>query len=79
MLPPTTPLSGFVGQLSWPLGLITLPITIYDYGGRFNQTIEVDFMVVRAPSTYNIILRRLGLQKLGAIPSTLHSLMKFQT
>lgn len=79
MLPPTTPLSGFPRQLSWPLGLMTLPITIYDYHGQLNQTIEVEFMVVRAPSPYNIILGRPRLRKLSAIPFSLHSLMKFQT
>jgi len=75
MLPPTTPLSGFAGQLSWPVGQITLPVTIYDY----RTVIMVDFMIVWDPSPYNIILGRPGLRKLGAIPSTLHSLMKFQT
>ncbi|GKD93578.1 reverse transcriptase domain-containing protein [Tanacetum coccineum] len=79
MRPPTAPLVGFARQISWPLGLITLPITIYDYHGHTSQTIVVDFMIIRAPSPYNIILGRSGLMKLGAIASTLHSLMKFRT
>ncbi|GKD77817.1 hypothetical protein Tco_1340438, partial [Tanacetum coccineum] len=79
MRPPTAPLLRFAGQISWPLGLITLPITIYDYRGHIGQTIVVDFMIIRAPSPYNIILGRPGLMKLGAVASTLHSLMKFRT
>ncbi|GJR10204.1 hypothetical protein Tco_0792856 [Tanacetum coccineum] len=52
--PPTTPLVGFAGQISWPLGLLTLPITLHDYRGHISK-------------------------KLGAIASTLHALVKFQT
>ncbi|GKC40649.1 reverse transcriptase domain-containing protein [Tanacetum coccineum] len=37
------------------------------------------FIVVRAPSHYNIILGRPGLKTLRAIPSTIHSMMKFPT
>nr|GFA01800.1 reverse transcriptase domain-containing protein [Tanacetum cinerariifolium] len=76
---PTVPLVGFAGQISRPLGLITLTITIYDYRGHISQTIVVDFMIIRAPLPYNIILGRPGLMKLGAVASTLHSLIKFQT
>nr|GEW95853.1 reverse transcriptase domain-containing protein [Tanacetum cinerariifolium] len=66
MRPPTTPLFGFAGQISWPLGLITLPITIYDYRGHISKKIVVDFMIIRAPLLYNIILGRPGLMKLSA-------------
>jgi hypothetical protein len=34
-------------------------------------------MVVRAPSPYNVILGRPGMRQLGAIASTIHSLIKF--
>ncbi|PWA42589.1 hypothetical protein CTI12_AA543130 [Artemisia annua] len=37
------------------------------------------FAVVRSPSPYNIILGRSGIKKLRAIPSTIHSMMKFPT
>lgn len=75
----TTLLIGFAGQISWPLGSITLPVTIYNYRVYLSQTLLVDFMIVQAPSPYNIILGYLGLRKLGALSSALHSLMKFQT
>lgn len=77
MLPPTATLVGFFGKISWPPGLITFKITIYDNRGHLIQTIIVDFIIIRAPSQYYIILGRPGLRKLGAIPSTFHSLMKF--
>ncbi|GKC80930.1 hypothetical protein Tco_1136647 [Tanacetum coccineum] len=79
MRPPAAPLVGFAGQILWPLGLITLSITIYDYRGHTSQTIVVDFMIIRALLPYNTILGRSGLMKLGAVVSTLHSLMKFRT
>lgn len=37
------------------------------------------FAVVRSPSPYNIILGRSRIKKLRAIPSTIHSMMKFPT
>ncbi|PWA51925.1 reverse transcriptase domain-containing protein [Artemisia annua] len=37
------------------------------------------FVVIRSTSPYNIILGRIGLRELRAIPSTLHAMMKFPT
>ncbi|PWA39692.1 reverse transcriptase domain-containing protein [Artemisia annua] len=75
--PPTTPLIGFAGQPLWPLGVITLPLTMYDNNGGGSKTIVVDFLVVQAPSPYNAILGPPGMKKLGAIASTVHALLKF--
>ncbi|GJW94082.1 hypothetical protein Tco_0173754 [Tanacetum coccineum] len=47
LLPPTTLLIGFTGQALWPLGVITLPLTMHDYHGRGSKTIVVEFMVVQ--------------------------------
>ncbi|XP_071740615.1 uncharacterized protein [Rutidosis leptorrhynchoides] len=77
MQPPTTPLVGFAGQQLWPMCVITLSLTLNDYQGKGNMTIKVEFMVVRAPSPYNVILGRTRLNKLGAIASTIHLLIKF--
>lgn len=77
MQPSTTPLVGFVGHLLWPLGVITLPLTMFDYRGRGNKTVTLEFMVVSAPSPYNVILGRPGIRKLGTVASTIHSLIKF--
>nr|GFA07136.1 reverse transcriptase domain-containing protein [Tanacetum cinerariifolium] len=77
--PPITPLVGFSRQVSWPLGLVTLAISLYDYRGHTSKMVMVEFKIVRAPSPYNIIPRRSGLRQLGAVASTLHAMMKFQT
>ncbi|GJV64630.1 hypothetical protein Tco_1475458 [Tanacetum coccineum] len=47
--------------------------------GRLCMRTSMKFVVVRAPSPYNIILGRPGLKTLRAIPSTIHSMMKFPT
>ncbi|GJW94208.1 hypothetical protein Tco_0173880 [Tanacetum coccineum] len=54
-------------------------ITLHDYRSHISKTVMVDFMIVRAPSPYNIILGRPGMMQLGAVASTLHALVKFQT
>ncbi|GJX97850.1 hypothetical protein Tco_0353648 [Tanacetum coccineum] len=77
--PPTTPLVGFVGQKSWPLGIISLPLTLINYRGHIRKTIMVEFMIIRASSPYNVILGRPTMKQLGKIASTLHSIMKFPT
>ncbi|GJZ43638.1 hypothetical protein Tco_0590893 [Tanacetum coccineum] len=64
-------------QVLWPLGVITAPFTFSNYAGKGNRTITTDFMIVRAPSPYNVILGRPGMRQLGAIASMIHSLIKF--
>jgi hypothetical protein len=59
------------------MGLISLPITC---GMSPRQsTVIVDFLVVDRPSAYNIIIGRSMLNKLRAITSTYHLMMKFPT
>jgi hypothetical protein len=77
MQSPETPLVGFSGQILWPLGVISLPLTLFDYKGRGIKTVIMNFMVVRAPLPYNVILGRPGMRRLGAIASTIHLLIKF--
>ncbi|GJT99347.1 reverse transcriptase domain-containing protein [Tanacetum coccineum] len=60
-----------------PLGKIELEVCFCN-GGLCRRT-SMKFIVVRAPSPYNIILGRSGLKTLRAIPSTIHSMMKFPT
>jgi hypothetical protein len=43
------------------------------------STVIVDFLVVDRPSAYNIIIGRSTLNKLRAITSTYHLMMKFPT
>ncbi|PWA83499.1 reverse transcriptase domain-containing protein [Artemisia annua] len=53
------------------------PGTDIAFSGKGGKTITADFMIVQAPSPYNIILGRTGMRRLGAIASTIHSLLKF--
>ncbi|GKA04926.1 hypothetical protein Tco_0684046, partial [Tanacetum coccineum] len=64
-------------QLLSPLRIITNPLTLFDYNGKGSKTIMTYFMIVRAPSPYNVILGWPGMRQLGAIASTVHSLIKF--
>ncbi|GJY23090.1 reverse transcriptase domain-containing protein [Tanacetum coccineum] len=72
-----TDLVGFAGEISKPLGKIELEVC-FGNGGLYRRT-SMKFIVVRAPSPYNIILGRPGLKTLRAIPSIIHSMMKFPT
>ncbi|GJS97288.1 reverse transcriptase domain-containing protein [Tanacetum coccineum] len=60
-----------------PLGKIELNVC-FGGSGRCRRAI-MKFTVIPAPSPYNIILGRLGLKQLRAIPSTIHGMMKFPT
>ncbi|GJX85673.1 reverse transcriptase domain-containing protein [Tanacetum coccineum] len=72
-----TDLVGFAGEVSKPLGKIE-PEVCFGNGGLCRRT-SMKFIMVRAPLPYNVILGRLGLKTLRAIPSTIHSMMKFPT
>ncbi|GFZ03474.1 hypothetical protein Acr_16g0000980 [Actinidia rufa] len=72
-----TPLIGFGGNATHPLGWINLPITL---GGEPHQTtVWQDFIVVDCPSPYNAILGRPTLGGIKAITSTYHLKLKFPT
>ncbi|GFY87150.1 hypothetical protein Acr_05g0007890 [Actinidia rufa] len=72
-----TPLIGFGGNATQPLGWINLPITL---GTEPHQTtVWQDFIVVDCPSPYNAILGRPTLGGIKAITSTYHLKMKFPT
>ena len=60
-----------------PLEIINLHITFRDE--LYSKTIITKFMVINIPSTYNIIVDQLTLNKLQAIVSTYHMMMKFPT
>ena len=72
-----TPLVGFGGNLTHPLGWVKLPVTL---GTEPRQTtVWQDFIVVDCPSPYNAILGRPTLGGIRAITSTYHLKMKFPT
>ncbi|GJW86291.1 reverse transcriptase domain-containing protein [Tanacetum coccineum] len=75
MVPATTSLVGFSGKIKWPLGQITLLVKVGD--DEHSTSTWMDFMVVRSTSPFNGIIRRPGLRKMKAVPSTTHGMRKF--
>ncbi|GKD33864.1 reverse transcriptase domain-containing protein [Tanacetum coccineum] len=70
-------LVGFSGEVSYPLGVIDLEVTIGEC--EKTQTIIMKFAVVKSSSPYNALLGRKGMRSLGAVASTIHSMIKFPT
>ncbi|GJS92965.1 reverse transcriptase domain-containing protein [Tanacetum coccineum] len=75
MVPATTSLVGFSGEIKWPLGQITLLVKVRD--DEHSTSSWMDFMVVRSTSPFNEIIGRPGLRKMKAVPSTTHEMIKF--
>jgi len=67
---------GFSGELVDTKGYINLH-TRFGEAGRGQKTISVRYVVVDVNTSYNVLLGRLSLNKLGAIVSTPHLAMKF--
>ena len=75
--PIETPLVGFAGTSVYPLGVISLQITTGTYPRQ--ATKKVEFLVVDCPSAYNVIIGHSTLNRLQAITSTYHLLVRFPT
>jgi hypothetical protein len=75
--PMDAPLVGFTDDKVYPVGIVTLPITIGTYVKIISKT--NDFLVVNCPSTYNAIIGRPTLNRLRAVTATYHLLLKFPT
>uniref|UniRef100_A0A2N9IZI8 Uncharacterized protein n=1 Tax=Fagus sylvatica TaxID=28930 RepID=A0A2N9IZI8_FAGSY len=75
--PIETPLVGFAGTSVYPLGIITLQLVAGTYPKQ--ATKKVDFLVVDCPSAYNVIIGRPTLNRLRAVTSTYHLLVRFPT
>uniref|UniRef100_A0A2N9IAH4 Uncharacterized protein n=1 Tax=Fagus sylvatica TaxID=28930 RepID=A0A2N9IAH4_FAGSY len=75
--PMDAPLVGFTGDKVCPVGIVTLPITVSTHPKIVSKT--VDFFVVNCPSAYNAIIGRPTLNRLRAVTSTYHLLLKFPT
>ena len=68
---------GFSGEIVLPLRSIQLMLTLGD--PTCQATIAVRFLVVDAPSSYNILLGRPSFNVVRAIPSAYHMVIKFTT
>ncbi|GJT98511.1 hypothetical protein Tco_1094029 [Tanacetum coccineum] len=71
----TTPLLGFSGKISWPLGQMSLMVSLGD--AEYSTIALMKFMVVRSPSPYNGIIDRPSLRKIQEVPSTVYGLLMF--
>ncbi|KAL0294957.1 UNVERIFIED_CONTAM: hypothetical protein Sangu_3207600 [Sesamum angustifolium] len=60
-----------------PLGEVMLPVCLGSLPKRSTKIVK--FLVVKAPSAYNIILGRPSLKLFRAIASTFHMKLKFLT
>ena len=75
--PVSTHLRGFSGEKVLPLGSIQLILTLGDHSCQ--ATTAVKFLIVDAPSAYNMLLGRPSLNAIKAIPSAYHMMIKFPT
>ncbi|XP_028054237.1 uncharacterized protein LOC114258484 [Camellia sinensis] len=71
--PTDYPLFGFNANLEYPLGKITLPIR------ADTRSVDVEVLVVKLPSPYNLIMGRTWIHTMQAVPSTYHQLLCFPT
>ncbi|GJS79706.1 reverse transcriptase domain-containing protein [Tanacetum coccineum] len=74
LIPATTPLIGFNGEIIWSIGQIQLLVTIGDE--EHSTSALMNFVVVRSPSSYNGIIGRPGVRKLQAVSSTVYEMLK---
>ena len=75
--PVSTHMRGFSGEKVLPLGLIQLVLTLGDPPCQGTTTIR--FLIVDAPSTYNVLLGMPSLNAIKAIPFAYHMVIKFPT
>ena len=77
LVPTNAPLVGFRGTKVYPLGTVTLPVTIGDYPQQITR--DITFLIIDYSSTYNAIIGRPTLNSWKAITSTYHLMIKFPT
>ena len=77
LVPTNAPFVGFGGTKVYPLGAVTLPVTVGDYPQQIIK--DITFLVVDYSSAYNAILGRPTLNSWKAITSTYHLMIKFPT
>ena len=68
---------GFGGTRVFPLGVVTLTVTMGDYPQQITK--DITFLVVDYSSVYNAILGRPTFNSWKAVTSTYHLMIKFPT
>ncbi|XP_028078929.1 uncharacterized protein LOC114280754 [Camellia sinensis] len=71
LAPITSTLVNFNLMPEWPVGKIILPVK----AGTMMKYVE--FLVLKVPSTYNIILGRVWLHAMRSVASTYHQMLRF--
>ena len=71
------PLVRFGGMRVYPLGMVTLPMTVGDYHQQITK--DVTFLIVDCSFVYNAILGQPTLNSWKAVTSTYHLMIKFPT
>ncbi|GJY74499.1 reverse transcriptase domain-containing protein [Tanacetum coccineum] len=75
MVPATTPLIRFNGEIIWPLRQISLLMNIEDE--EHSTSALMNFVIARSSAPYNGIIGRPVVRKIQAVPSTAHEMLKF--
>ena len=75
LIPTNALLVGFGGTKVFPLGAVTLSVTVGDYLQQITR--DVMFLVVNCSSAYNGILGQPTLNSWKAVSSTFHLMIKF--
>ena len=70
-------LRGFSGKRVLPLGSVQLLLTLGDPPCQATTTVR--FLIIDAPSAYNMLLGRPSLNAIRAVPSAYHKVIKFPT
>ncbi|GKE36873.1 reverse transcriptase domain-containing protein [Tanacetum coccineum] len=71
------PMVGFSREIHHLLGVIDLRVTM-GRAGR-SKTMLMDFAIIKCRSLYNVIIGRTIMRSLGAVGSTIYSLIKFSS
>ncbi|XP_071699417.1 uncharacterized protein [Rutidosis leptorrhynchoides] len=78
MKPTAVSLAGFSGESTWPVGQLELQIELVDDRDEsLRRQALLNLYIMRNHSRFNMILGRTALRMFGAIPSTIHGMVKF--
>ncbi|XP_071740814.1 uncharacterized protein [Rutidosis leptorrhynchoides] len=78
--PTAASLTGFAGESSWPIGLLSLNIELFDENdANLVRQAQLNFYVMRTSSRYNMLLGISALGKFGIVPSIIQGMIKFTT
>ncbi|XP_071739526.1 uncharacterized protein [Rutidosis leptorrhynchoides] len=78
MKPTAVPLAGFSGESTWTIGQLELQVELVDdHDELLRRQALLNLYIMRNQSRFNMIFGRTAFSMFGAIPSTLHGMVKF--